>query len=217
MKKLTYHENAVILLSGGLDSAVVLSKIRQDCKNIFGLFFNYGQKTNEKELNCATALAEHYRLEVLKVIDIKFLAELTKAALCDRNADVNAGNEYVPFRNGLFLSIATALAESVEADVIYIGSTGGDQICKDNSSAFRSAFEGAIREGTNTEKTIQVVAPLANLDKSGVVRKGFQLGTPFEITWSCHNAEGSPCGTCSNCQSRQKAFNEIHEKDPAIQ
>jgi len=214
MSESPQFESGVVLLSGGLDSAVVLSAAQRECRDLYCLFFAYGQKTLEKERSCAQALADRFHAKLLQEVDIGFLGEMTHAALCTQGSEVSGGNEYVPFRNAIFLSIATALAESIRAKVIYIGSTGGDRICNDNSPEFRSDFEQVIMSGTNAGERIVVSAPLADVDKTGVVRRGIALGTPFELTWSCHNNMDVPCENCSNCKARAKAFQEVGTPDP---
>lgn len=214
METSTKHERGVLLLSGGLDSAVVLSMAQRECRDLYCLFFAYKQKTLQKERECARALAERFHAKLLQEVDIGFLGEMTHAALCSEGAEVSGGNEYVPFRNAIFLSIATALAESVRAKIIYIGSTGGDRICRDNSPEFRTDFERVIESGTNAGERIEVSAPLADVDKIGVVRRGVQFNAPFELTWSCHNNVDVPCGKCSNCISRDKAFDAVGIPDP---
>ena len=210
------HEQGVLLLSGGLDSAVMLAVAKKECRDLYCLFFAYRQKTLKKERDCARALADHFRVKLLYEVDIGFLGKMTDAALCKDDSEVSGGNEYVPFRNGIFLSIATALAESVRAKVIYIGSTGGDLICRDNNQAFRDDFERVIMSGTNAGEHIQIAAPLSDVDKVGVVQRGAEYNTPFELTWSCHNNMDIPCGTCSNCIAREKAFCALGITDPII-
>ncbi|MFH0770777.1 MAG: 7-cyano-7-deazaguanine synthase [Candidatus Peregrinibacteria bacterium] len=210
------HERGVLLLSGGLDSAVVLAMAQRECRDLYCLFFAYNQKTLSKERDCTRALAEHFHAKLLQEVDIGFLGEMTHAALCTEASVVSGGNEYVPFRNAIFLSIATALAESVRAKVIYIGSTGGDRICRDNSPEFREDFEKVIMSGTNAGERIEVAAPLADVDKVGVVQRGIQFGAPFELTWSCHNNTDTPCGKCSNCIAREKAFSIVGIGDPIL-
>lgn len=214
IEKSKSHDKGVILLSGGLDSAICLSVANQECKEVYPIFFDYGQKTVEKEHTCVDALIKYFRTKALTIIDLKFLANITRAALCKQESLVTRENEYVPYRNGVFLSIATAVAETIGSDVIYIGSTGSDTICNDNSPEFRKHFEKAIEIGTNTKQKISISAPLQDVKKTGVIERGRELGTPFELTWSCHNNNDVPCKQCSNCQSRAKAFEEVGIKDP---
>lgn len=211
------YNKGVILLSGGLDSAVCLSIADQECNEVYPIFFEYGQKTFEKERTCVDALIKHFRTKTLIAIDLKFLAHITGAALCRHDSLVTRDNEYVPYRNGIFLAIATAVAETVGSDVIYIGSTGSDIICNDNSPEFRKHFEKAMEIGTNTVQKISLSAPLQDIKRTGVIEKGKELGTPFELTWSCHNSNDVPCGQCNNCQSRAKAFEQVGIKDPIWQ
>lgn len=208
------YKSGVVLLSGGLDSAVCLGIADKECEKVHPLVLEYGQKTLARESTCAAALATHYQTEAMRMVRLDFIAELTGAALCSRNQEVTGANEYVPFRNGLFLSVATALAESVGAGVIYIGSVGTDRICRDNSPAFRRAFESVVAEGTNTDSRIIISAPLGELTKVQVVQRGFELGVPLEHTWSCHNNIDTPCDSCSNCISRRDAFATVGKVDP---
>jgi 7-cyano-7-deazaguanine synthase len=210
------YESGVVLLSGGLDSAVCLSVADRDCRIVHPLTFDYHQRTASRELDCARKLAQRYGTRALRVVNLDFLREITGAALCSGDQTVTAKNEYVPFRNGIFLAIATALAETVGAEVIYIGSTGTDTICNDNSQAFRDPLEKAINIGTNTPKHISISAPIGTLDKESIVRLGIALGTRFEDTWSCHNNIDEACGACSNCISRSTAFGLVGIEDPAL-
>jgi len=209
------YDRGVILLSGGLDSAVALSVAQKECRELYALFFTYNQKTLLKERECVHALAAHFRAKMLQEVDISFLGTMTNAALCQENSQVSEANEYVPFRNGVFLAIATALAETVRAKVIYIGSTGGTITHNDNSAEFRKDFEQVILSGTDAGARIDISAPVSDVNKIGVVRRGVDLQTPFELTWSCHNNVDAPCGTCSNCIIRNKAFNTVGIPDPA--
>ncbi len=179
LEQTQHHKKGVILLSGGLDSAVCLSIADQVCDQIYALFLKYGQKTLEREQQCAESLTRHFKRCVLKILDASFLGEVTGAALCKTDSTVTRANEYVPFRNGIFLAIATAAAEAVDADIIYIGSTGGDLVCRDNSKEFRADFEKITESGTNAGKKIKIAAPLEIGNKEYVVRKGAELKTPF--------------------------------------
>lgn len=203
-------------MSGGLDSAVCLSIAKQECGEIHPLAFNYGQRTLDRELRCARELTRRAATRPLQVIELGFMPQLTHAALCNAGETVSAVNEYVPFRNAIMLSLGTAFAEPRGASALYIGSTGEDHICRDNSPAFRAAFQRLIEEGINGGGAISVFAPLESLDKTGVVRRGFELETPLEWTWSCHNNLDEACMACSNCTSRAGAFAALGLTDPAL-
>lgn len=209
---------AVGLISGGLDSTVVAAYMREQYDQSYFMFCNYGQKTLPRELAAFEAVSLHYEPQMSVVVDLTWMRSLGKSALFEEGTRLNSLNrkrEYVPFRNACLLSAAVALAETVEAEAVLIGSTGGDTTCPDNSSAFIAAFESMIKEGTMTERNIQVVAPLITLDKKGVVSLGRSLKAPFELSWSCHNNIGySACGGCSNCGSRRQAFTDLGLTDP---
>jgi len=212
---------AVILLSGGLDSTVVAAYAAENYDKSHFLFADYGQKTVERERQAFDDMVDRFQPASARVLDLTWLRELGTAAnsaLFDEGVKLTAENrssEYVPARNTVLLAAATALAETLEADAVLIGSTGGDRTCPDNSPAFIDAFRTVIREGTMTDRPITVVAPLIKLDKIGVIRLGMELNAPFELSWSCHNNQGDvACGQCSNCEARRGAFAELGTADP---
>lgn len=210
-------ERAVVLISGGLDSAVISGVAREQGCNIYGLFFDYGQKNIHHERNCSAQIAQRMHFVDYKTIALPYLKEIGGSALFDPDIPLDSTNflsEYVPFRNSQFLSIATAWAEVLQARRIYIGSTGGDRVCPDNSREYLEAFQRVIFQGTLINKDIHITAPLLDTDKTGAVRIGSQLNVPFEYTWSCHNEKVTACGQCSNCVTRLKAFRENGLVDP---
>lgn len=208
---------AVCLMSGGLDSAVTAAvAIRGGFIPKF-LFVDYGQKTRVRERQSAQELATHFGSPELRVVRLPWLRSFGKSGLFRDDVNLDETNfrlEYVPFRNSILLAIATALAEVTDADRVYIGSTGSDRICPDNSPEFIEAFQGVVRLGTMLKTDIQVTAPLVEMDKVGVVKLGSELGVPFEKTWSCHNGKKLACAHCSNCRSRLVAFDRLGLKDP---
>jgi 7-cyano-7-deazaguanine synthase len=211
------EHKALCILSGGLDSGVCLGIAKSQHQEVFTIFFNYGQKTYAKEKECVEKLVKFYDIKNHTEIDITWLKSFGVSALFDRKVQLTKENfvlEYVPFRNSIFLSIATALAESKKIQDIYIGSTGGDHICPDNSPSYLKAYQKVIKEGTLLIKDITIAAPLLKTDKTGAVKMGTKLGVPFQYTWSCHNAEKKACKTCSNCMARLEAFKENHLSDP---
>jgi 7-cyano-7-deazaguanine synthase len=209
---------AVGLISGGLDSTVVAAYMEQNYDKSYYVFANYGQKTLERERKAFDALCGHFGPEQAEELDLTWLRKVGRSALFEEDTFLNVDNrrsEYVPFRNANLLGAAVALAETVDAGTVLIGSTGGDRTCPDNSPAFLAAYQRAIAEGTMTEEEIRVAAPLITLDKKGVIELGLSLGAPFELSWSCHNNSGHvACGECSNCSSRRDAFIELDRKDP---
>lgn len=211
--------SALCVLSGGLDSTVCLGIAHKEYQHIRVIFFNYGQKTYSKEKWCVEQLVQHYHIKDAQFIDITWLKSFGVSALFDSDTKLtesNQINEYVPFRNSILLSIATAYAESKKDDAIFIGSTGGDHICPDNSPSFIKAFQKLIKEGTLIKKDIRLRAPLLEGDKKTAIEIGQQLDVPLHFSWSCHNNTDKACGQCSNCRARLEAFAALGLKDPIV-
>lgn len=204
---------AVSTVSGGLDSAVSAALIASAGFEQHFIFFDWGQKTYEKELACATALAKRYNA-TLKVVEVPILKTLPQISLTEVETQTTAINEYVPNRNAILEAQAVAYAESLRAGLVCIGSTGGDHICPDNSPRFVQAMQALINEGTMLKPSITIIAPLMDTDKIGAVKLGIKLDVPFEDTWSCHNNIDAACGHCSNCEARIEAFQANGIKDP---
>lgn len=212
------QRSAVGLISGGLDSAVVASHMMTNYPVQRFLFCDYGQKTLERELIAFKNICDFLQPSDAVVVDMTWLQAVGKSALFrteEKLTLVNRKNEYVPFRNAALLASAVALAESVEADAVLIGSTGGDRTCPDNSPEFVSAYQAVVDIGTMTERKITISAPLITMGKKQVIEYGTSIATPFELSWSCHNNLGSiACGACSNCEARRGAFDELGMRDP---
>lgn len=208
---------ALSVLSGGLDSAVCLGIAAQQFEEVSAMFFSYGQKTHDKEKECAEALVKHYDVKDYINIDLSWLKLFGVSALFDSMVALDEENqnaEYVPFRNSIFLSIATAYAESKKLDAVIIGSTGGDHICPDNSPDFIESFQRVMAEGTLIKKDIKLLAPLLKGDKEMAIKIAKELDIPLELTWSCHNNTELACGKCSNCRARLEAFEALGLVDP---
>lgn len=211
------NKKAICLVSGGLDSAVAAAiAIDKGYEPIF-LFLRYGQKTQTKEEWCFDELVKFWMIKQAYKVDLPWIKEFGGSALLEKDISLDEINfmlEYVPFRNSIFLSIATALAEVKGADIVVIGSTGGDHVCPDNSQEFHDSFQKVVEIGTMLKKDIMIFHPLTETNKTGVVRIGNKLKVPFELTWSCHNGIDFACGHCSNCLSRIEAFNLNVSQDP---
>lgn len=207
------RKSAVCTVSGGLDSAVAAALMAEIGFKLYFIFFDWGQKTYEKELECAIALAEHYKAN-LEIVAIPLLKTLPGISLTQSETLTTEINEYVPNRNAILESQAVAFAEYLKAGVVCIGSTGGDHICPDNSPQFVEIMQRLVNEGTLLKPPVQVVAPLISTNKVGAVKLGLKLSVPFELTWSCHNNTEAACDHCSNCKSRVEAFSLNESKDP---
>lgn len=221
------REKAVVLLSGGLDSATCLAIAKSQGFDIHTLTFAYGQR-HRIELEYARKLAE--RAGVVKHHLISFdLREWGGSALTsDAIAVPEAGGEgipvtYVPARNTIFLSFATALAETVGAKEIFIGVNSLDYSgYPDCRPAFIQSFERTATLGTKAVDegwSFHINAPLQNLKKTEIIRLGLSLGVDYSMTHSCYNPaeDGTPCLKCDSCALRQKAFAELGIVDPQVQ
>lgn len=207
------RKSAVCTVSGGLDSAVSTAIMINAGFETHFIFFDWGQKTLKRELECATKLAGYYKAD-LKVVEVPFLKTLPGVSLTQTETLTVAINEYVPNRNAILESQAVAYAEFLRAGAVCIGSTGGDHICPDNSPVFVAIMQNLVDQGTMLRPAIKMLAPLMNTDKTGAVEIGRRLKVPFEFTWSCHNNTEKACGKCSNCEARIEAFQLNGIKDP---
>jgi 7-cyano-7-deazaguanine synthase len=207
------RRRAVCTVSGGLDSAVSAAVMSYLGLQTDYIFFDWGQKTYKKELECAQILSEHYKTNLI-IVEVPLLKKLPSISLTESETFTTKINEYVPNRNSILESQAVAYAEFLRAGVVCVGSTGGDHICPDNSPRFLEIMQQLISQGTMLKPPIRIVAPLMDTDKTGAVKLGHELGVPFEHTWSCHNNNDLACGLCSNCEARIEAFHNNDMIDP---
>lgn len=225
---------ALVLSSGGVDSTtcVGLAIAKYGKRNVITASLYYGQK-HDKELECARKIADYYGVSHIEE-DISNIMQyasnvcsLVKGGKdiqeCSYEEQVKANKSgrvdtYVPFRNGLLLSIATAYADSIfpnEEVEIYYGAHADDacgNAYADCSPEFAEAMDKAIRLGTYNK--ISVCRPFINCNKSEVVKKGLELGVPYELTWSCYEGKEKQCGKCGTCIDRKKAFEDNNVVDP---
>jgi 7-cyano-7-deazaguanine synthase len=209
-------------MSGGVDSCVTATIVRQEYQ-LYGLHANYGQRTQRRELDAFNAQADFFEVEGRLVVDLPYFEAIGGSSLTDPGITVpeqdldrsNIPNTYVPFRNAHFLSIATSWAEVIGAERIFIGAVWEDSSgYPDCRPEYYKALNRLIDEGTRPSTRIVVETPLIELRKSQIVRKGSDLGAPFQLTWSCYRLEGSACGTCDSCALRLRAFAEADLIDP---
>ena len=202
---------AVVVMSGGMDSAVAGAIVQESGFDLAFLHFNYGQITEPKELWCVDQLSNHFHPVASKRIDLSEAMIRGDSALFNgksREDGVHDKDEYVYFRNTILGSFAVAWAEVLKAKAVVFGSTGEDHICPDNSPEFWAAFQKIIGLGTMKHKDIAIITPLTDTNKTGVLNRGLQLKVPLEYTWSCHNRIDIACGECSNCRARLGAFKQ---------
>lgn len=226
---------AVVLSSGGLDSTTCLGMAvdKYGCDNVSTILIYYGQK-HAKELDCAKLVARHYGVShyefdlsnVLKYSDSALLGKskqsIAKTSYAEqmKTSGSNKVNTYVPFRNGLMLSVAASFADSVykQDDIeLYIGVHKDDSVVSayaDCSASFIHAMDSAISIGTYGR--IHLIAPFMDSNKKEIVRKGLDLGVPYHLTWSCYAGGAKPCGQCATCIDRAKAFAANKVQDPLL-
>jgi 7-cyano-7-deazaguanine synthase len=213
---------AVVCVSGGMDSCVTAAMAAQDHRLAF-LHASYGQRTEEKELACFRALADHFQAEDVLVFDLSDLRAIGGSSLTDPGTPVREGpprpgeipTSYVPFRNAHLLAAAASWAEVVGASAIFVGAVAEDSSgYPDCRPEFYRAFEEAVRLGTRPETALRIVTPLIHLTKAEIVRRGTALGAPFAKTWSCYQDEDLACGRCESCFLRLKGFAEAGITDP---
>lgn len=208
---------AVVVMSGGADSAVAAALVRDMGYDLAFLHFNYGQITEQKESECVTALEQHFNPVVTRRIDISAAMIKGDSALftgTSREDGKHDKDEYVYFRNSILGAFAVAWAEALGAKAVVFGSTGEDHICPDNNPTYWAAFQKVVELGTLRTKGIKIITPLTSSNKADVVRLGIENGVPFDKTWSCHNRTDLACGECSNCRSRRTAFTANNLVDP---
>ena len=213
-------KKAILIYSGGIDSTVLLYKLLAEGYEVRALAFNYGQK-HVKELLCAKQICSELGVE-LKEFDLREFSNLTKDAsplLANSDSDKSlsiASQTVVPNRNAVMLSIAVAWAQALNINEVYIGVTLSDSTdYPDCRKEFIEAFEKAMILA-NANPNLRIKAPLANLNKTEVVKLGLELGVPFEKTWTCYRGERIPCGECASCKERAKAFAELGVEDPLL-
>jgi 7-cyano-7-deazaguanine synthase len=215
-------KKAVCIVSGGMDSALSTKMAQNQGYEVIALHFNYGQRTQKKELEAFRALCEAMAIEQRYEIDLPFFEQIGASALTDRSIDVPTGGveegvpvTYVPFRNGIFLSIATALAEKHGAKALFIGVVEEDSSgYPDCTSNYIEHMEQAINLGTKEETKLHIAMPLVTLSKAQIVQKAFELGVPLEHTWSCYKESEKACGVCDSCRLRLNGFKQAGERDP---
>ena len=215
------HPRAVVLLSGGMDSCVTASLAAKD-HDVYALHASYGQRTQQREKRAFREVARSINASETLEVDLQALAKIGASSLVDKSAPIPTDGEtggipstYVPFRNGVLLSLAVAWAESVEAESVFIGAVGRDQSqgYPDTTREFFDAFENAANIGTRPETKVKIVVPLVKMTKTEVVKRGLELGAPLEHTWSCFQADEVACGVCMSCRGRKKAFREAGVED----
>ena len=214
------QKRAVILLSGGLDSATILAIAKREGFACYALSFRYGQR-HGLELEAARRVAKHLGATEHVILDID-LRQFGGSALTsdipvpkDRPLDDSIPITYVPARNTIFLSFALAWAEVLGAQAIFIGVNALDYSgYPDCRPEYIAAFQGmadlATKAGVQGSQRLTIHTPLIAMTKAEIIRKGLELGVDFDMTLSCYDPDelGNACGRCDACQLRAKGFAE---------
>lgn len=221
-------DNNTVIVSGGLDSVVLLHHICKECneRNVNVLTFNYGQRI-VREIECAKFHANELKKQGFvkehKILDLSVFGEFTKnSALTNKDIDVpsvatDLGNAqpvtYVPFRNLLFLTFAAAFTETNGGNSVYYGAQNADEHSGywDTNTAFLKNVNHVFN--LNRKQPITVKAPFITYDKEEIVRIGKRLNVDFSKTHTCYNGNEVACGTCVSCANRIQAFLNAGEKD----
>lgn len=208
---------AIVLLSGGLDSATVAAQAIADGYELVALSFDYGQR-HQRELKAAKAMARHFAFADHHVVDVN-LAQWGASSLTDLaqplpQDGVRAGipSTYVPGRNTVFIALALALAEARGAAEVYLGINAVDYSgypdCRpEYLAAFQQLAQLSSKAGLEG-RAPKLVAPLVMDSKVDIVRRAMALGVPIEQTWSCYQGGVEPCGRCDSCRIRDRALIE---------
>jgi 7-cyano-7-deazaguanine synthase len=215
---------AIVLVSGGMDSAVVAAIAKKEDQDLAFLHLNYGQKTKNKEKTCFDKISDFYKIPagLRKVVDMTFLNQIGGSSLTDSEINVSKfegdsdiiPTSYVPFRNTHIVALAVSWAEIIGATKIYIGANEEDSPgYPDCREVYYEAYNKLISLGTK-EGNIQVVTPVIKLKKAQIIEIANDLSAPLEMTWSCYEREDRACGICDSCALRLRAFKELNQVDP---
>ena len=215
-------KRAICIISGGMDSALSATIAKEEGYEIIAVHFNYGQRTEKRELKAFRDIASSLKAIKSYEIDLDFFKQIGASALTDKSLNIPTGGivggipiTYVPFRNGIFISIATAIAEKHTAEALYIGvveeDSSGYPDCREE---YINSMEKSINLGTKDETRLTIKMPLVHMSKEQIVKKSLELNVPLEATWSCYKSEDKACGVCDSCRLRLKGFELAGAEDP---
>ncbi len=209
-------------MSGGMDSTLAAYMMKDEGYEIIGLHFNYEQRTQTKELEAFHAICKELSVKDPYIVNLDFFSSIGASALTDKSIDIPVDGveegvpiTYVPFRNGIFISIATAIAEKEGASVLSIGvveeDSSGYPDCREE---YISSMQKSINLGTKDETTLEIRMPLVHLKKSEIVQEAIRRNVALKLTWSCYQSEDKACGVCDSCRLRLNGFKQAGIIDP---
>lgn len=218
---------AVVLLSGGLDSAVAATIAKCERYDLYALTFDYGQR-HKKEIEAAKAVGHSLRVKDHRVLKVP-LDAFGASALTDEKIHVPKNRSmdeigtgipstYVPARNTIFLAFGLAYAETVGANAVFIGAHALDYSgypdCRPEYFEAYNDLAKLATKATVEGRSIKIHAPLVGWNKTKIVETGIDLKAPLQLTWSCYEGGSAACGFCDSCLLRLRAFAEAGVKDP---
>lgn len=218
------RKKAVCVMSGGMDSTLSAYMMKKNNYEIIAVHFNYDQITQEKELDCFNKICDDLDVKEKYILDLDFFKQLGASALTDKSIEVPTGGieegvpvTYVPFRNGIFLSMSAAIAEKEGAEAIVIGVVEEDSSgYPDCRESYIQSMQESINLGTKDETKIEIKRPLVHLQKSQIVQTALDLEVPLHLTWSCYKNEDAACGVCDSCRLRLNGFKLAGHQDPIV-
>ncbi len=213
---------AIVLVSGGMDSCVTAAIAAQDYPVAF-LHLNYGQKTQDRELQAFNDISDYYGVDKRLIVNIDYLKKIGGSSLTDDKIKISRASlenkdipsSYVPFRNTHIIAIAVSWGEVMGAGKIFIGAVEEDSSgYPDCRKEYYEAYNRLIEVGTRPETSMEIITPVINLKKSEIVKKGLELDAPLHLTWSCYGNNELACGICDSCALRLRGFKEAGVRDP---
>ncbi|NQV69852.1 MAG: 7-cyano-7-deazaguanine synthase QueC [Pseudohongiella sp.] len=212
---------SIVLLSGGLDSTVSLHIAKEKMEVVLALTFDYGQKSATREITAATSISRHYEIPH-KVVELPWLQEITNTALVavdkvvpllnqqeldSAKANSSAEAVWVPNRNGVFINIAAAFAESIDADMIITGFNAEEAVTfPDNSMPFVESIKKSLSYSTLNK--VKVNSYVQGVNKAGIIKLAKEKAVPVQLCWSCYLGGEAPCGECESCLRLARAMDE---------
>lgn len=216
-------KSAVVLVSGGMDSATAVYEAIDRGYEPYFLHTSYGQRTENKEHECAQALADEVGAADFLHVETGHLAQIGASSLTDdemvvEDADLESEEiptTYVPFRNANLLSMAVSYAEATDCSAVFVGAHSEDFAgYPDCRPAFFEAFQQVVDVGTKPDTEIELIVPFVEWSKTEIAERGIDLAVPYELTWSCYREKEPACGRCDSCAYRLKAFRQAGSRDP---
>jgi len=218
----SHIKKAVCIMSGGMDSTLAAYMMRDEGYEIIGLHFNYEQRTQKKELEAFHKICNELNVKEPYIVNLDFFSQIGASALTDKSIDVPTDGieegvpvTYVPFRNGIFISLATAIAEKEGAELLVIGVVEEDSSgYPDCTEDYIISMQNSINLGTKNETKLEIKRPLVHLKKSEIVLESVRRDVALHHTWSCYQSEDKACGLCDSCRLRLNGFKLAGVDDP---